>query len=331
MATTPTPLRGGARSAPPWTTPCVDETPWTPRIETVVSPEAAPLPTFAERMPSPRLSKRGRSLVLDLERRSATGHRVNHRVVMPFRGCLLACAMFAGAGAFRVPARLLRARAVDAAGAREPPEPRAPPQPLWPEGPVAQPPWLDGVARLVWNDVEHFAETLKGAVVEIACEEQHCTVWDVAEGVGHRVVDWSEARKPLALWASARCLDALGVKDLPVAPPLAEALQPLTRQRLTRPSLRAALWGAPRRCVAALAKIVRLAVARSKSFARRNDLRERLLPGLLEDIDLALHRGAKRVGAETFATTCRRVAANTWRGDVQLYRALSDAAVAAAW
>ena len=56
---------------------------------------------------SPRLSKRGRSLVLDLERRSATGHRVNHRVVMPFRGCLLACAMFAGAGALRVPARLL--------------------------------------------------------------------------------------------------------------------------------------------------------------------------------------------------------------------------------
>ena len=213
------------------------------------------------------------------------------------------------------------------------------------ESAAANLPWLDSAARLVKSDVARFAESLKSSVVEVACEREHCTVFDVGDRLRDRFDDWARAREPLARWASAQCLRRLGAEEQLVvlvdAPDLPAALAPLRREV----SLTASLARSPRRTVAALFRIVALRVNAVAARLRRGpppaSFRRRVLPALLDDIDFATRRGgatraapaspAAAASRADVALACRRVAENTLRGDVQLYRALGDAAVAAAF
>ena len=315
--------------------------------------------SFVERM-TPRSVKIccRRGLVLDF------GH-ATHRstVAVPLRSLVFAATLIACAtsvGAFKLPGRRPRPSGVThiqplAAG-------EAPPlaedgwlaaaargaaaasEPLL-ESAAANLPWLDSAARLVKSDVARFAESLKSSVVEVACEREHCTVFDVGDRLRDRFDDWARAREPLARWASAQCLRRLGAEEQLVvlvdAPDLPAALAPLRREV----SLTASLARSPRRTVAALFRIVALRVNAVAARLRRGpppaSFRRRVLPALLDDIDFATRRGgatraapaspAAAASRADVALACRRVAENTLRGDVQLYRALGDAAVAAAF
>lgn len=315
--------------------------------------------SFVERM-TPRSVKIccRRGLVLDF------GH-ATHRstVAVPLRSLVFAATLIACAtsvGAFKLPGRRPRPSGVThiqpLAAAEAPPLAEdgwlaaaargaaAASEPLL-ESAAANLPWLDSAARLVKSDVARFAESLKSSVVEVACEREHCTVFDVGDRLRDRFDDWARAREPLARWASAQCLRRLGAEEQLVvlvdAPDLPAALAPLRREV----SLTASLARSPRRTVAALFRIVALRVNAVAARLRRGpppaSFRRRVLPALLDDIDFATRRGgatraapaspAAAASRADVALACRRVAENTLRGDVQLYRALGDAAVAAAF
>ena len=315
--------------------------------------------SFVERM-TPRSVKIccRRGLVLDF------GH-ATHRstVAVPLRSLVFAATLIACAtsvGAFKLPGRRPRPSGVThiqpLAAAEAPPLAEdgwlaaaargaaAASEPLL-ESAAANLPWLDSAARLVKSDVARFAESLKSSVVEVACEREHCTVFDVGDRLRDHFDDWARAREPLARWASAQCLRRLGAEEQLVvlvdAPDLPAALAPLRREV----SLTASLARSPRRTVAALFRIVALRVNAVAARLRRGpppaSFRRRVLPALLDDIDFATRRGgatraapaspAAAASRADVALACRRVAENTLRGDVQLYRALGDAAVAAAF
>ena len=298
-----------------------------------------------------------RGLVLDF------GH-ATHRstVAVPLRSLVFAATLVACAtsvGAFKLPGR--RPRPSGVTHIQPPSAAEAPPlaedgwlaaaargaaaasEPLL-ESAAANLPWLDSAARLVKSDVARFAESLKSSVVEVACEREHCTVFDVGDRLRDHFDDWARAREPLARWASAQCLRRLGAEEQLVvlvdAPDLPAALAPLRREV----SLTASLARSPRRTVAALFRIVALRVNAVAARLWRGpppaSFRRRVLPALLDDIDFATRRGGATRAAPAspaaasradVALACRRVAENTLRGDVQLYRALGDAAVAAAF
>ena len=344
----------------PARTPLTANTPLFPLTTTPEHAHNAHKPSsFVERM-TPRSVKIccRRGLVLDF------GH-ATHRstVAVPLRSLVFAATLIACAtsvGAFKLPGR--RPRPSGVTHIQPPSAAEAPPlaedgwlaaaargaaaasEPLL-ESAAANLPWLDSAARLVKSDVARFAESLKSSVVEVACEREHCTVFDVGDRLRDHFDDWARAREPLARWASAQCLRRLGAEEQLVvlvdAPDLPAALAPLRREV----SLTASLARSPRRTVAALFRIVALRVNAVAARLRRGpppaSFRRRVLPALLDDIDFATRRGgatraapaspAAAASRADVALACRRVAENTLRGDVQLYRALGDAAVAAAF